>query len=95
MDKNKLYKFSLFLSIPVIIIGALFKIQHWPLSSLIMSIGLLISLIYIVIGLIDVYKNDNKMLPEKLMWLIGFLMLPMITGLIYYLRMTSKYNRIK
>lgn len=95
MDKIKLYKFSLLLSIPVIIIGALFKIQHWPSASLIMSIGLFISLIYIVIGLIDVYKNDNKMLPEKLMWLIGFLMIPMITGLIYYLRMTSKYNRIK
>ena len=95
MDKIKLYKFSLLLSIPAIIIGALFKIQHWPSSSLIMLIGLFISLIYIVIGLIDVYKNDNKMLPEKLMWLIGFLMIPMITGLIYYLRMTSKYNRIK
>ena len=95
MNNIKLYKFSLILSIPVIIIGAMIKIQHWPLASLIISIGLLISLIYIVIGLIDVYKNDNKMLPEKLMWLIGFLMIPMITGLIYYLRMTSKYNRIK
>jgi hypothetical protein len=95
MDKIKLYKFSLLLSIPVIFIGALFKIQHWALSSLIMSIGLLISLFYIVIGLIDVYENDNKMLPEKLMWVVGFLIIPMITGLIYYLRMTSKYNRIK
>ena len=95
MNKFKMYKFSLLLSILVIIIGAMFKIQHWPLASYLISIGLLISLIYIVIGLIDIYKNDSKMLSEKLMWVTGFLIFPMITGLVYYYRMTSKYQRIK
>lgn len=79
----KLYKTSLAISLAVTIVGAMLKIQHWPGGRLLISIGLLISLIYIVIALVEIYKA-NKSLTEKLLWLVGFLMLSWIVGLIYY-----------
>ena len=80
----KLYKTSLIISLSVILIGAMFKIMHWPGGRFLLSIGLLISLIYIVIGLIEIYKTESKTLFEKLLWLIGFIAFSWITGLIYY-----------
>ena len=71
-------------SLSVIIIGAMFKIQHWPGGGILLSIGLLTSLIYIIIGLIEIYKTENKSLMEKLFWIIGFIIVPWIVGFIYY-----------
>ena len=80
----KLYKTSFMLSLSVIIIGAIFKIQHWPGAEILLSIGLLINLIYIIIGLIEVYKTNDKPFIEKLFWLLGFIMTPWIIAVIYY-----------
>ena len=93
MDKIKLYKTCLLLSISVFIIGALFKIQHWPYASFIMSIGFLINLIYIVIALVEIYKTESKSLIEKFLWLIGFIAFSWIVGLIYYfVELKPKYK---
>jgi len=80
----KLYKTSLMISLSVLIIGAMFKIQHWPGGRLLLSIGLLISLIYIVIGLIEIYKTESKSLFEKLSWIIGLIY--------YYSELKPKYK---
>lgn len=89
----KLYKTSLMISIAITIIGAMFKIMHWPGASLLLSFGLLISLIYIVIALIEIYKTESKSLVEKILWLIGFIVFSWIVGLIYYIvEMKPKYK---
>jgi len=80
----KFYKPSLIISLFITIIGAMFKIMHWPFASFLLTIGLIISLIYVVIALIEIHQTENKTLIEKLLWLIGFVCLPWIVGLIYY-----------
>jgi predicted membrane channel-forming protein YqfA (hemolysin III family) len=89
----KLYKTSLIISIAVTIIGAMFKIMHWPEARLLLSLGLLLSLIYIVIALIEIYKTESKTLVEKVVWLIGFIVFSWIVGLIYYfVELKPKYK---
>ncbi|PIV48619.1 MAG: hypothetical protein COS19_12775 [Flavobacteriaceae bacterium CG02_land_8_20_14_3_00_34_13] len=80
----KWYKSSLIISIVIIIIGAIFKILHWQGGKLLFFIGLLISLIYIIIGLNEIFKNDTKSIFEKLLWFLGFILFSWIIGLIYY-----------
>jgi len=81
------------ISIAITIIGAMFKIMHWPGASLLLSLGLLLSLIYIVIALIEIYKTESKSLVEKVLWLIGFIVFSWIVGLIYYfVELKPKYK---
>lgn len=84
MTRFRLYKFALILSLVATITGAMFKIQHWPGSSLLLSIGVFTSLIYIVIGLFEIYKTESKSVIEKLFWLVVFVVFSPLTGLIYY-----------
>lgn len=91
--KIKLYKTSLMISIAITILGAMFKIMHWSSASLLLSFGLLISLIYIVIALIEIYKTESKSLSEKFLWLIGFLLFSWIAGLKFYtIELKPKYK---
>ncbi len=80
----KIYKLSLIISLIITIIGAMFKIMHWPGASVLLTIGLLTSLIYILIALFTIYQTKNKTMIEKLLWLIGFVCFSWIVGLIYY-----------
>jgi len=66
------------------IIGAMFKITHWANGNNFISAGLIASLGYIILGIRDVFSNQKTNLLTKLMWLIGFIFVPWITGLIYY-----------
>jgi hypothetical protein len=81
---KQLYKTFLILSALITVIGALFKIQHWPAGSLLISVGLLLCLVYIIIALIQLFESKEKSLLEKLLWLIGFIALTWIAGIVYY-----------
>ena len=52
----------LLLGIGATILGALFKIQHWPYGAMILTIGTLLELLAIVIGiftLIKIYRSKS------------------------------------
>ena len=55
MRKANLTRFMM-LSALIVIIGAIFKIQHWLGANLLMSVGLLLGLILLVFY----YKSDNS-----------------------------------
>jgi len=78
------YLTSLIISIAITLLGAIWKILHLPGASPILSFGLFIGLIYIVIALIEIFKTESKTLLDKLLWLVGFILVSWITGLIYY-----------
>ena len=84
MKKYQLYRLSLNISIAILLVGFLFKIQHWPGGNLMMTIGWILSLVYTVIALYEIFLNEEISLFEKGGWLIGFLILTPITGLFYY-----------
>ena len=84
MNKVMFYKWSLIAAMVFIVIGAFVKIMHYPNGAIILSIGLLSSLIFIVLGLIDVYSDKKMEIPVKFMWLIGFIFISWISGILYY-----------
>jgi len=67
------------------LIGAFFKINHWPYAQIILIIGLLSSLSYIIVGIIEVNKSNKIKPQEKLLWTIGFISLALtfITAVLY------------
>ena len=48
------------LGIAITIIGALFKIMHWPGANLIISFGLFLEIIFGAAIMIYLLKNKNK-----------------------------------
>ena len=51
----------------VVIVGALFKIQHWPYGSLILTIGMVVEAIVFFISAFDAVEDDldwTKVYPE-------------------------------
>lgn len=84
MDKITAFKVSLITSIVISLLGTFFKISHYPYGSPLLSIAFFVSLVFIILGLIDVFKNTNSKAHEKIMWTIGLLFLSWIAGLLYY-----------
>ena len=84
MKKYTLYKVSLLLGLLFIIIGALFKIMHFPGGSTFLMIGMITSFVFIIIALEDIYADKNNSPLEKLIWLIAFILLSIVTGTVYY-----------
>ena len=89
MNKVTIFKVALIVTVVFNLLGILFKISHYPYQSLLLSISIITSLIFIILGLIDVFKNNNSMSYEKIMWTVGFIFLSWIAGLLYY----SKFKK--
>mgnify|MGYP001205029854 FL=1 len=83
-DLIKYYRLFLVASFMLTLIGSLFKIMHWPLAGFLVSAGIVSSLFYIIPALIKIYKNKQKSILEKLLWLLGFICFSWIVGVIYY-----------
>ena len=90
----KLYIPSLTISWILTVVGALFKILHWPYASLILDIASLISLIFIILGISHLWKSKDKSAFMKISWTIGFLFLSGIVGAIYYFKEFNKKNEL-
>ena len=83
MNRVMIYKLSLFISIALIVIGAVFRIQHWPQGSNLIMIGGAASLAFIFLGAKDVLSNQKESAIVKIMWMVGFIFLSWVTGATY------------
>jgi len=70
-----LYKASLLLTALIDLVGAFFKIQHYPNGGILMQMSVVASLIFMILGLTDVYRNNTFKPSDKLIWTIGFIFL--------------------
>ena len=90
----RIYKISLIVSFIAITLGVMFKIMHYPGSSYLMTIGGITSLIFIIIALTEIYKSEKKSLIEFFLWLLAFILLTVVTGLVYYYTEIKKRKTI-
>lgn len=86
MIKFILYKWSLVLSTILIIVGAMMKILHLYFGSAVLLIGMILSIIYIVLGIYDVFTNPKISKSEKIMWQTAFIFFNALTGILYLSR---------
>ena len=85
MKKTDLFKICFFLSLCVIFIGTILKLTHTDFAQPILMLALLLSLGYIIIGIMEVQNSKNLDQSEKIMWTIGFIFFGTITGIVYLL----------
>jgi hypothetical protein len=81
-----------------IIIGAILKILHLPLSDIILGIGICACLVFTILALMEIYSSPKLSSMRKSKWLFAFLFVNTIAGLYYisYSRNTivDNYSKI-
>jgi hypothetical protein len=77
------YAQAFMISFSFTIIGVLLKINHIGNATIILSIGLISTLIYIIIGIKEVNSSTKIEKSEKIMWTVGFIFFSFITALVY------------
>lgn len=85
MKKSQILYILFTISIVVVILGALFKIMHYPYSLTLMIIGLLSMLLFWILTLTEIMSSTRISGSEKFMWLIGLIFCGSIAGLVYLL----------
>ena len=64
---KKIFNMAYGIGAAIVIVGALFKIQHWPYGSLILTIGMVVEAIVFFISAFDAVEEDldwSKVYPE-------------------------------
>jgi hypothetical protein len=94
MNLNKILPAVFFLSIIIVLIGAFLKIQHFEGSHIVLIAGLLSQVILAFLCLYEIASSNKFSKTEQLIWLLSFIFLPILAGLIYILsvrkRITNK-----
>ena len=85
MNTGKIVNYSFIISVVVVILGALAKIMHCPYSQLLLIIALLAMVVLAISCLYEITKSEKIEGTEKFMWVVGFIVLTMVAGLVYIL----------
>lgn len=85
MQKEKILRSSLFLSIGLSILASWFKFMHKPGADSIFFIALIPAAVFIIIAIGEINRSEKIDRSEKIMWVFGFLFLTGIAGLVYML----------
>jgi peptidoglycan/LPS O-acetylase OafA/YrhL len=83
MQKEKILRSSLFLSIGVSILASWFKLMHKPGSDFLFFIALIAAAVFIITAIGEINRSEKIEPSEKIMWVFGFLFLTGIAGLVY------------
>jgi uncharacterized membrane protein YfcA len=84
MNKEVLVKICFFGGLILTFIGSILKILHVEYLESILILGVILSVIYILLSLIEVAKSNRINNNEKLMWIVCFIFLNGLTGILYY-----------
>ncbi|CAN5668577.1 hypothetical protein BH10BAC2_BH10BAC2_44670 [soil metagenome] len=76
---------SFIIGIITLVIGAMFKIMHYPGADTFLVIGILTWLVFVITALYEVQRSTTINRTEKLMWTVGFILIAGITAIIYLL----------
>lgn len=80
-----LVKWSFLVSLFMSITGAYLKITHAPGADILLSAGLIATLVFIISAISEVFSSQRITHNEKIMWTIAFIFFNGIAGLVYFL----------
>jgi len=84
MKKVTIYKLSLWIGICFFIIGFYLLRTGNILGDFLLGLGATFALTILVLGMKDVYANEKINSNERIMWLIGFIFILPIVGILYF-----------
>ena len=85
MNLGTVVRWSFFVSICLLLLGALMKITHLPGAETLLIIGILGNLVFIVSALNEVWNSIRIEKGEKIMWTIAFFFIGTLGTIIYIL----------
>ena len=84
MKSKELFIRSIYLvSLFITIIGAVLKISHIDGAEAVITIGIAISIFFILFSVYEVNISNRIDRNEKLMWTVGLIFISSITGFVY------------
>jgi len=84
MKSKELFIRSIYLvSLFITIIGAVLKISHIDGAKAIITIGIAVSMVFILFSVYEVNISNRIDRNEKLMWTVGLIFISSITGFVY------------
>ena len=81
---SSLFKPTFLLSLLAMLTAAFLKIMHLPGGKIFIVISVLLTAVWVVSALYEIYGSKRITMQEKIMWTIGFLLLSILTGLLYF-----------
>lgn len=85
MKNKQILNISFVLSIVIVLVGALFKIMHYPYSQLFLIVGLISMLVFWYLAISEIKSSTKIDGTEKFMWIFGIIFLGSVAGLVYLL----------
>lgn len=85
MKNKQILNLSFVLSIVIVLVGALFKIMHYPYSQLLLIVGLISMLVFWYVAISEIKSSTKIDGSEKFMWIFGIIFLGSVAGLVYLL----------
>ncbi len=98
INKQRLLVVAGNLGTSIIIIGALFKISHYPLQNEILAVGSAIFAIFLIWVLVEIFSMKRSMF-YKIAWSVVIVLIPIIGSWAYYhkelklTRISKNYNK--
>lgn len=74
----------------IVILAAFLRIRHQENAIFFLIIGLILSVLFVVLALMEVYSSKNISSNEKFMWTIGLIFMSTFVGLIYLVKGRSR-----
>lgn len=80
----RLISTTFYLGLCMLIVGTLFKLQHWPGAQLYYLPGILLALVCFIAIVVEIFRSRKAKIVTKLVWGIPFVVVPayiVLTGL--------------
>ncbi len=78
------------ISVVLLIMGALFKIQHWPYAMPILIAGGIAGFVFSILSMAEIF-NSVKPMWYKVSWIIAFILPMLVSNTILYLIVSVIY----
>ena len=85
MNQNHFLSTLFILSFCIGLVGAFFKIMHWPGSDSILLSAAGIWIVFILLALLEIISSTHIKKSEKIMWSFGMVLMSGIVGVVYML----------
>ncbi len=96
MTLSSLFRPAFLLSLLVMLIGTVLKMMDLPGIQFFFIASLVLTVVWGISALYEIYGSDRITISEKIMWTIGFILLSTISGLLYFFvgrpRITRDYK---
>lgn len=82
---NRIVPISFIAGALLSILGTYLKIRHIESADYILAAGLLCSVVFIILALVEVWNTDRVRKQDRVLWTIAILLLGSLGGLLYFI----------